>query len=65
MDFTLQAWWVKDGHKTSNPDQSTYAGVFLIDSDLISLTYSALNSIDVVSADIKNAYLQYPLSENH
>ena len=27
MDFTRKARWVKDGHKTSDPDYSTYAGV--------------------------------------
>ena len=58
MWFTCEDWWVKDGHKTSDPDQCTYAGVMSIDSVRISLTYDALNSIDVISADINNEYLQ-------
>ena len=31
----------------------------------IALTYATLNGIDVVAADIKNAYLQAPSSEKH
>ena len=65
MDFTRKARWVKDGHKTPQPDNSTYAGVVSRESVRIALTYAALNGIDVVAADIKNAYLQAPSSEQH
>ena len=27
MDFTRKARWVKDGHRTPDPDSSSYAGV--------------------------------------
>ena len=28
MDFTRKAIWVKDGHRTTDPETSSYAGVF-------------------------------------
>ena len=65
MDFTRKARWVKDGHKTPDPVWSTYAGVVSRDSVRIALTYAALNNVDVMAADIQNAYLQAPASERH
>ena len=65
MDFTRKARWVKDGHKTSAPEDSTYASVVSRESVRIALTYAALNGILVMAADIKNAYLQAPSSEKH
>ena len=65
MDFTRKARWVKDGHKTPTPTESNYAGVVSRESVRIALTYAALNGIDVMAADIKNAYLQAPSSEKH
>ena len=65
MDFTRKARWVKDGHRTVDPDQSTFAGVVSRESVRIALTYAALNEINVTAADIQNAYLQAPSSEKH
>ena len=65
MDFTRKARWVKDGHRTAEPEISTFAGVVSRESVRIALTYAALNGIDVMAADIKNAYLQAPSSEKH
>ena len=65
MDFTCKARWVKDGHKTPTPENSTYTGVVSCESVRIALTYAALNGIDVVVVNIKNAYLQAPSSEKH
>ena len=63
MDFTRKARWVLDGHKTLDPIGSTYAGVVSRESVRIALTYAALNELDVFAADIRNAYLQAPLSQ--
>ena len=63
MDFTRKARWVLDGHKTPDPDGSTYAGVVSRESVRIALTYAALNGLDVCAADIRNAYLQAPSSQ--
>jgi hypothetical protein len=63
MYFIRKARWVLDGHKTANPIGSTYAGVVSRESVRIALTYAALNELDVMAADIRNAYLQAPSSQ--
>ena len=63
MDFTRKARWVLDGHKTPDPIGSTCAGVVSRESVRISLTYAALNDLDIFAADIRNAYLQAPSSQ--
>eukprot|EP00957_Ditylum_brightwellii_P104549 7965963-Ditylum_brightwellii.AAC.1 len=64
MDFTRKARWVLDGHKTANPIGPTYAGVVSRESVRIAFTYAALNDLSVCAADIQNAYLQAPSSQN-
>jgi hypothetical protein len=63
MDFARKARWVLDGRKTPNPIGSTYAGAVSRDSIRIAFTYAALNGLDVFAADIRNAYLQAPSSQ--
>ena len=65
MDFTRKARWVKDDHLTPDLKESNYAGVFSRYSVRIAFTYSALNDMDVTSADIQKSYLQAPSSEKH
>ena len=65
MDFTRKARWVKDGHRTPDPETSSYAGVVSRESIRILLTHAALHGIDIMAADIRNAYLQAPTSEKH
>lgn len=65
MDFTRKARWVKDGHLTPDPDASNFNGVVSRDSVRITLTYAALNDLEVCAGDIKSAYLQAPLLEKH
>jgi len=55
MDFIRKARWVKDGHSTAELEISTFAGVVSRESVRIAPTYAALNGIDVMAADIKNA----------
>jgi hypothetical protein len=63
MDLTRKARWVLNGHLTPDvTDVSTYAGVVSRESKRIALTYAALNDLDVIAADIRNAYLQAPSS---
>ena len=57
MNFTRKARWVKDGHKTPDLDNSKYAGVVWRESVRIALTYAALHGVEVLAADIRNAYL--------
>ena len=65
MTGEYKARLVKDGHLTEDPESSRYAGVVSRESVRIALTYAALNDIDVVCGDIRNAYLQAGTSERH
>ena len=62
MDFTRKARLVADGHKVPDPAVSTYSGVVSRESVRIAFTYAALNELDIMAADIGNAYLQAPTS---
>ena len=65
MDFTRKARWVKDGHRTPDPESSSYDGVMSRESIRIMLTHAALHDVPVVAVDVRNAYLQAPTSEKH
>ena len=66
MDFTSKARWVLNGHKRPDPVGSKYAGVVSRESVRNAFTYAALNDLDVRMADIRNAYLQSPItSQKH
>ena len=43
MTLEIKARWVKDRHKTPEPENSTYAGVVTQESVRIALTYDSLN----------------------
>jgi hypothetical protein len=64
MNYTRKARWVLNGYLTPDAtDVSTYyAGIVSWESEQIALTYAALNNLDVIAADIQNAYLQVPSS---
>ena len=65
IEFTRKARWFNDGHRTPDPETSSYAGVVSRESIRILLTYAYLHKVDVMDADIINAYLQAPTSEKH
>ena len=65
MDFKRKARWVKKGHLTPDLEDSKYAGVVSRDSVRFALTNNYLHQNQVLAADIRNAYLQAPTSENH
>ena len=56
MDFTRKTRWVKDGHRTPDPETSKYAGVVSRESIGILPTHALSHGIDVMAADIWNAY---------
>ena len=62
MSFQRKARWVKDGHRTPDPDTSSYAGVVSRESIRILLTRAALHGVPVMAADVRNSYLQAPTS---
>ena len=65
MRFQRKSRWVKDGHRTPDPDTSSYAGVVSRESIRIFLTHADLRGVPVMAADVRNAYLQAPTSEKH
>ena len=65
MDFTWKTRWVKDAHRIADPETLKYTGVVSCESIRVLLTYAALYGVDIMTADIRNAYLQPPTSEKH
>ena len=65
MYFTQKSHWFKDAHRTTDPKESKYSVVVSRYIVSISMTYSALNHIDVTAADIQNVYLQALSYEKH
>jgi hypothetical protein len=57
MDFTRKARFVAGGHMTEPPPSITYASVVSRESVRIALTIASLNNLDVLLADVGNAYL--------
>jgi hypothetical protein len=62
-DFTRKARFVAGGRWTETPAQLTYSSVVTRDSVRIAFLIAALNDIDILTADIGNAYLQAPARE--
>ena len=63
MDLTRKARLVAGGHQTDVPSESTYSSVVSRDSVRIAFTLAALNDLDVLAADVQNAYLNAPTKE--
>jgi hypothetical protein len=62
-DLTRKARFVAGGHKTDPPKDSTYASVVSRDSVRIAFLAAALNGLDILAADVQNAYLNAPTKE--
>ena len=54
---------VTGGHTTDTPSSITYSSVVSCDSDHIAFLVATLNDLDVMSADIGNAYFNAPNKE--
>jgi hypothetical protein len=63
MDFSRKARLVAGGHKTDPPSSMTYSSVVSRDSIRIAFLLAALNDLEVLAADIGNAYLNAPTRE--
>jgi hypothetical protein len=63
MDLTRKARFVAGGHQTDPPKESTYSSVVLRDSVRMKFLIAALNSLDILLADVQNAYLNAPTKE--
>ena len=62
-DLTRKARMVADGHLTDPPKDSTYSSVVSRDSVRLAFMLAGLNDLDVMAADIQNAYLNAPTGE--
>jgi hypothetical protein len=62
-DFTRKARYVAGGHRTETPASLTYSTVVSRESVRIAFLLAALNDLNILSADIGNAYLQAPVRE--
>jgi len=63
VDLSRKARYVAGGHKTDPPKESTYSSVVSRDSVRIAFLVAALNGLEVMAADVQNAYLNAPTSE--
>jgi len=63
MDFTRKARFVAGGHMTDPPSTLTYSSVVSRDSVRIAFVLAALNDLNLLAADIGNAYLNAPARE--
>jgi hypothetical protein len=59
-DLTRKARFAAGGHWTQTPAQMTYSSVVTRDSIRIAFHIAALNDLEILSADVGNAYLQAP-----
>jgi hypothetical protein len=62
-DFRRKAQLVAGGHMTDPPATASYASIVSHESVCIALTAAALNDLDLLAADIQNAYLNAPITE--
>ena len=62
-NFRRKARYVADGHKTDPPSSVTYSSVVSRESVQVCFTVAALNGLDILTADIENAYLTAPCRE--
>ena len=63
VDLTRKARFVAGGHWTAAPTQLTYSSVVTRESVRIAFLLAALNDLEILAADIGNAYLQAPCRE--
>jgi len=63
VDFARKARLVAGGHLTDTPPAMTYASVVSRETVRIALTIAALNSLDVKTGDVMNAYITAPITE--
>jgi Reverse transcriptase (RNA-dependent DNA polymerase) len=63
VGLVRKARLVAGGHKTDPPKDSTYSSVVSRDSVRIAFLIAALNDLDILSADVQNAYLNAPTKE--
>ena len=61
--LTCKAHFIAGGHQTDTTKETTYSSIVSCNSICINLMITAPNDLDVLSADIKSAYINSPLKE--
>jgi hypothetical protein len=61
-NFSHKSRFVAGGHMTNPPTVATYARVVSRESICIALTIAALNDLEVLAGDVRNAYLNAPVT---
>ncbi len=62
-DFTRKACFVAGGNFAQPPDCLTYSSVVARDSIRLAFLIAALNDLNILAADVGNAYLNAPTKE--
>ena len=62
-NFKQKARYCSDGRKTKSPAALTYSTVVSHDSVRIILTTAAMNGLEVMGADVQNAFMTSPCKE--
>ena len=63
MDLTRKARFVAGGHWTEPPASITYSSVVSHDSVRLAFLIAALNNIEIIACDVRNAHLNAPCRE--
>jgi hypothetical protein len=63
LDLLRKAWLVAGGHQTDPPMESVYSSIVSLDSVYLAFLTAALNDLEILSADVQNAYLNAPTKE--
>jgi hypothetical protein len=63
IDLTRKARLVAGGHQTDVLKESVFSSVVSRDSVQIALAIASLNNLEVLAADVQNAYLNAPTKE--
>jgi len=62
-EFTIKASHVAGSHMTETPASSTYSSVISRESVRVAFLLAALNKLELIAADVGNAYLNVPCRE--
>jgi hypothetical protein len=63
QDLGRKARFVAGGHQMDQPKESVYSSVVSRDSVRLAFLMAALNDLEILSADVQNAYLNAPTKE--
>ena len=62
-ELTCKACFITGGHETDTPEESIYSSVVTCSSVCIALMIATLNDLNVLSANMQNAYISSPTKE--